>query len=235
MASGFQSIDETGFVNFDSNYPTMYLHKEGTTTTGSTYPGNTEIVFPAVTVAQTELPQFLIKPPLGVMFDGLTGGNISSVTGQWFPYQMPAFSAETLAFGSAPIGLSVPYWCFTKTIYDSGLNYGMQTFDENGVLTFDSETRQLVAYKWIGPSDWVFHSSKTAPDPNYTIYYYSVPTSGYDTFTVLRVGGGDAFDVGEASTGFRSAYGYGTLFCAVAARNGAMMDFGPTVLLGKST
>jgi len=235
MAYGFQTLDGTGFIQFDSNYPTMYLNNEGSTVTSSRFQYNTEIDFPAVTVSALEIPQFLIKPPLGVMFQSLSNRYYNTSTNTWIPYRMPAVGAEHLGSGSAPLGLSVQYWCFTKTIYDSGQNYGMQTFDENGVLTFDSETRQLVAYKWIGPNDWVFHSSKTAVDPNYTIYYYSVPTDGYDTFTVLRVGGGDAYDVGEACTGFRSAYGYGTIFCAVSARNGGMMAYGPTVLLGKST
>lgn len=235
MAYGFQSFDASGALVFDSNYPVMYMIAADVATVVNPTTVNTEMKFNGIMNPWSDAPMFLIKPPIGMGVDTVKGGSYSSFTGQWLPYQQAAVNIETLVLTSGPMGAQVPYWCFINKVTDSGKRYGMQTFDENGVLTFDSETSQLVANKWIAPSDWIYYGAAQDPsNPSYTMYYYYAPTDGYDSFTILTPGAGDAFDIGEAFIGYRSAWGNSLLWCVASGRNGATLQIMPTVILGKA-
>lgn len=233
MAYGFQNFDAAGNLIFDSNYPVLYMTAANVAPVVNPTGVTTELRFEGVMNPKDDAPVFLLQPPVGMGVRTISNGSYSSFTGEWLPYSTPAVNIETLSLNSGPVGVQVPYWCFINKVTDSGKRYGMQTFDENGVLTFDSETNMLEAKKWIGPAGWAYHgSAQSQVDPNYTLYYYYAPADGFDSFAILSPGGGDGFDVGEGYVGFRAAWGKTYLWFVAHARNGGVVTQLPTVILG---
>lgn len=224
MTFGFQSFDEQGVLLFDSNYNGFRMLGEGSVAV-SMNGSNSMYSIPTSLNASGRTWTFM-RPPTGCF---ITKMNVqrSGLT------NCQCFNGETLALGSGS-GFGASAWQnFVRGAVSTG-NSGMQTFDENGVLTYDSNSRQLVMSKICYPDAWALHSSRqNAVDPAYTDYYYSIPVP-VDSFYILEEADVDGFNVTPVRVGFRASFGRGVLFAAYSTRNGASAPARPTVVIGFS-
>lgn len=226
MPVGIQTFDENGLILFDSNYPAMRLDAEGSV-----------VVTKSGLNSLFEIPSSLPVNRPGYCFMTVpTGVFISKArlqtTGK---FSMQAFNAENLSQASAPAGTTAQYQTFAKGVNASGSRSGFQTFDENGVLTFDSDSQQLEINKFIFPEDWTLHQTRTnSVDRSYTDRYYSAPSLGYTSFFILEERLGDSMNVTETRAGFRTGFA-NTIFIATSTRNNGVTTRLPTVVLGKAT
>jgi hypothetical protein len=145
MPAGFETYTDTGALQASSDMFSLHLRKTGTATTITRTFGN------------TEASDLVVAKPAGYSSDAMCA------------VQIPGYSVGFVGYGNggwcfasdAPVGTTANWFIFDKADQIPASNFGIETYDAAGKITFSSNFRPMCAVAaltspaGVGSGTWV--------------------------------------------------------------------------------
>lgn len=200
MDAVFESYNDAGALQVSTRYPLLANYKVETVTAVSDGI-NSEALSYFPEVQPVDAPIAFLRPrTLGVFTDspGLLRGDGNPISNDTRPAR--AIRVRCLTWDWKPVVGAWDVSTYYQKMIDSFSGFGLQTFDENGTLLYDSQTPAMAVVKIARDGDWTFE--RQIKRPRYTVWVYStafpLEAEGYrrvksHTYSGDPLGGGNAY------------------------------------------
>lgn len=199
----FESTNSAGGVTASTRYPLLaHLKSENITTVNDGI--NSKGISYIPPVPQLDSPIVFVRPrTVGIVFDtpGRQVGDGSYVPP---PDNRPitGVTIRALTWDWRPVVGNCDLIMYSQNMIESNTGFGLQTFDENGVLMYDSQTPAMGVHTVVKSGDWAYEGQMKRK--GYTTWVYSTPwPQGAEGFKSIRnhTYQGDPFGGGSAYYG----------------------------------
>lgn len=233
----FESTNSAGGITASTRYPLLaHLQSENVTTVNDGY--NAMGISVIAPLAKMDAPVVFVRPrTIGIFFDspGRRVGDGSYVPS---PDNRPitGITVRSLTWDWRPAAGNCDLVMFSQTMRDSNSGFGLQTFDENGVIMYDSQTPAMAVHKVAKSTDWVYEGQMTRS--GYTVWVYSTPwPSGAEGFKIIRNGTWTGDPLGGGSPSFGCYTSLDRLTCMMTVNNDfpSVITAAPWVMFVKKT